>query len=85
MDFTDYPSALLPARILGNTERAASGASVYDVRGSVFTAVGSVYFTRTGKPKTLFRTAVSFLLRHIFILRIFFSILFFKPRVRRAA
>ena len=43
----------------------------------VFTAVRSVHFARAGKPKTLFRTAVSFLFRHIFVLRNFFLIFFF--------
>ena len=47
--------------------------SVLGFRFVVLTAVGTVYFTRTGQPETLFRTAMCFLFRHIFILRNFFS------------
>ena len=44
----------------------SSSFTVFAVSVVVFTAVGTVNFTRTGEPETLFRAAVRFLFRHIF-------------------
>lgn len=53
------------------TERSPSLAAL-GFRFMVFAAVRSVDFACTGKPETLFGSAVGFLFRHMFILRIFF-------------